>query len=290
MTIQKDLLASCWTWAGDVGPGSPDERSPVPLAARIAAVASAGWEGVGLSHADVVEYRDTIGLGTVKRMLDRARIRRVELEFLTDWWQTDERRRVADRMRDDLFAEAGELGATVIKVGAINSTGEPAPDLSQLAAGYHELAEAARSYGLDVALEALGGHHVSSLAQSIELVRAADHPNGGLVADVYHCARAREDDWTQLPRLLAGVPVMIVELGDARLLADGSVGPRCLPGEGDLDVSGFVAGIWRAGWRGYWGIEIIADDLRSLPVETGVDVVRRGALRILERADQLVAG
>lgn len=289
MTIQKDLLASCWTWAGDVGPGELEQRSPVPLKRRIAAVAAAGWEGVGLSHADVVEYRDTIGLGGVKRQLDDAGIRRVELEFLTDWWQTDERRGPADRMRDDLFEAAAELGTTVVKVGAINATGEPVPDLGVLAAGYHGLAERAKVYGLDVALEALGGHHVSTLAQSIELVRAADHPHGGLVADVYHCAVAGEDDWTLLPGLLADVPVMIVELGDALLLPDGRVGGRCLPGDGDLDVSGFVAGMWRAGWRGYWGIEIIADVLRALPVETGVEAVRRGALGIIDRADELVS-
>lgn len=290
MTIQRELLASCWTWAGDTGPMELEQRSPIALPQRIAAVAAAGWDGVGLSHADVVDYRDTIGLPRVKEMLDRAGIRRVELEFLTDWWADGDRRVLADRMRDDLFEAAAHLGSTVVKVGAINATGEPTPELGVLAAGYHELAERAAGYGLDVALEALGGHHVSSLAGSIQVVRAADHPHGGLVADVYHCANAGEDDFTRLPEWLAGVPVIIVELGDARLLPDGSVGPRCLPGQGDLDVSGFVAGMWQAGWRGHWGVEIISDELRVLPIEQGVDVVRRGTLGILDRADLLLQG
>lgn len=286
--IQKDLLAACWTWAGDVGPGDRDERSPIPLSERLTAVTAVGWAGVGFSHADIVEYRDTIGLPRVKQMIDDAGIRRVELEFLTDWWQLGDRRAKADQMRDDLFDAATILDAPAIKVGAINSTGEPAPTLSQLADAYHHLAERARTFKLDIAVEALGGAYISTLADSIQLAKAADHPNAGLVVDVYHCARAGEDDYSQLPVLLDEVAVTIVELGDAPLLADGTVGPRCLPGSGDLDVSRFIAEMWRAGWRGYWGVEIIAPDLRALPIAEGVTAVHDGATAMLTAADHLI--
>jgi hypothetical protein len=42
MTIQRELLAACWTRAGDVGLGSRDERSPVELSTRLAAGSDAG--------------------------------------------------------------------------------------------------------------------------------------------------------------------------------------------------------------------------------------------------------
>lgn len=288
MTIQRELLAACWTWAGDVGPGDVDQRSPIPLGQRVEAVAASGWDGVGICHADLVEFRDTLGLRRVRTMLDDAGIRRVELEFLTDWWQAGERRRQADRVRDDLFDAAAELGVTAVKVGAINDTPDaPPPDPAQLSDAFHQLAERARSFDLRVGFEPLGGAHISTLADSIHLVRAADHPNGGLVVDVYHCVRSGEDDYSRLPTLLAGVPIVVVELGDAPILPDGKIGPRCLPGTGDLDVSHFIAGIWRAGWRGHWGVEIISDELRALPLADGLDTVRKGIDVMLDNAEHL---
>ena len=57
-TIDRRLVASCWTWAGNARPAWPDERSPHDLATRLAAITGTGWHGVGLVYADLVEIRD----------------------------------------------------------------------------------------------------------------------------------------------------------------------------------------------------------------------------------------
>lgn len=288
MTIQRDLLAACWTWAGDVGPGSPDERSPIDLAARIDAVATAGWQGVGLAHADILDYRDRYGLDQVRRMLDDAGLHRVELEFLTDWWADGDRGITADRIRDDLLDAAGPLGVNVIKIGAlIPSEPAPQPTSTRFAEALHHLADRSATFGVAVALEPLGGSYLDTTAAAQEIVRAADHGHAGLVLDIYHLARAGEDDPSTLSRLLAGeTRLKIIELGDANRAADGTVGPRCLPGAGDLDVAAFIAQVWRAGWRSHWGVEIIADDLRALPLPDGVTTVRNGILTMIEEAER----
>lgn len=48
-----ELIATCWTSAGDVVPMTPDERSPYEVDKRVNAVAATGWAGLGLAHADL---------------------------------------------------------------------------------------------------------------------------------------------------------------------------------------------------------------------------------------------
>ena len=118
MTINKNILATCWTWAGDAAPARGDETSPVPIARRIQAVADTGWTGINLVHADLATIRDDIGLPTLKTMLDDHGITTVEVEFITNWWTDGDMRRASDRLRDELFNAAAALGANVVKTGA----------------------------------------------------------------------------------------------------------------------------------------------------------------------------
>lgn len=48
-----ELIARCWTRAGDVVPMTPDERSPYEVDKLVNAVAATGWAGLGLAHHDL---------------------------------------------------------------------------------------------------------------------------------------------------------------------------------------------------------------------------------------------
>jgi len=48
------LLATCWTTAGDANPLPGDQRSPSPIRERVEAAAAAGFQGIGLLHADLM--------------------------------------------------------------------------------------------------------------------------------------------------------------------------------------------------------------------------------------------
>jgi len=149
--VKRDLLASCWTWAGDVGPGDDDQRRPVPLEQRLEAVATSGWRGVGIAHADLVAYRESVGLAPLRRKLERAGIVRVELEFLTGWWATDPQRAVSDRVRDEFLDAAADLGVAAIKVGAWQpgrNEGLP-PNPEWFAHEFEQLADRADGWNAD---------------------------------------------------------------------------------------------------------------------------------------------
>ena len=56
-----ELVATCWTSAGNVGPLDTPEMSPIPVLERIQAVASTGWMGMGLVHDDLQVMRTRSG-------------------------------------------------------------------------------------------------------------------------------------------------------------------------------------------------------------------------------------
>ena len=48
---------------------------------------------------------------------------------------------------------------------------------------------------------------------------------------------------------------------------DEVINRRKLPGEGELPVAGYVAVCRELGYDGPWGVEVLSEELRSLPIE-----------------------
>jgi sugar phosphate isomerase/epimerase len=42
---------------------------------------------------------------------------------------------------------------------------------------------------------------------------------------------------------------------------------RNLPGEGEVDIRGYIKAGEEIGYEGPWGVEVLSDDLRALPFE-----------------------
>src|SRR4051812_41245200 len=80
------LVASAWTSAGDTSPMRVPAISPVPIAERIAAVADAGFVGMGLIADDLAAIRDSIGYPALRDMIADAGLRHVEIELIERWW------------------------------------------------------------------------------------------------------------------------------------------------------------------------------------------------------------
>src|SRR4029079_18512914 len=65
-----DLLATCWTHAGDAMPVAGRHLSPLDLRARAEAVAAAGFTGIGFTINDLEAAKPTYGLPQVKRICE----------------------------------------------------------------------------------------------------------------------------------------------------------------------------------------------------------------------------
>lgn len=291
----RDLLASCWTWAGDAAPLRGDETSPVDIRTRVEAVARAGWKGVGLIHADLPLIESTIGLKGLKQLLDDNGIVHVEMEFLADWWKTGTLRAESDRWRGILLETAGLLGVKTTKIGAeLAVSGEPAP---VDAAAFHEefdaLATQAGNAGTRVALEPMPMNNLKTIELGAKFVTEVNNPYGGLTVDTWHTYRGGTS-YADLAGILPMDKVFVVEIDDARAEVIGSlwedtINERLYPGEGDMDTAGFIKAMYEAGWRGHWGVEILAESHRRLPLETAVTRAYAAAAASLDAAERLIA-
>ena len=274
-----ELVASCWTSAGDAAPLRVPETSPVPIADRIEALASTGWAGFGLAHDDLVEAKSTLGFPALRKLIDEAGFRYVEVEFLSDWW--DDSLSSSWRPKFDLLLEAAEvLGARFIKVGA--AFGDALPDLGVLVEPLRRLTVEAVSRGTRIALEPMAFSAVRSMPDAADLIRSVGMADCGLAVDYWHIFR-HGTSLKELAKSLTADQIFAVELNDADAEVRGTLfedtrDNRRLCGMGDQDVTGFIATLQNLGFNGPWGVEILSVEHRQLPVREALQLAYSTAL------------
>ncbi len=269
-------MATCWTSAGDAASDRADLRSPLTLRERIEAASAAGYEGFGLLSADLPAAVTEYGLSGIRAMLSDNGIVHLELEDIPNWWADGSKRQESDRIRAQVLEAAETLGARHVKV---TPDGDDAPWNRELwTSKFAELAGQAHDVGARLGIEFFPWSNIKTLRDGLRLVEDAGHEAGGVVIDVWHIDRGH----TPIAEL-AAVPVrriVGVELDDADAevvgtLFEDTVHRRRYCGEGAFDLPGMVAALRSAGWNGPWGVEILSDEHRSLPVD---DALRRAAV------------
>jgi sugar phosphate isomerase/epimerase len=263
----EPLLATCWTSAGDAAPLRGDERSPLPLRERIEALAQAGFRGFGLVHADLLAAEQQYGLAGIRSMVSDNGLIHIELELLTDWWASGPTRERSDEVRRTLLAAAESLGADHIKV-APDVSGSPW-DYADWVREFSRLAADAHAVGTRVGLEFLPWSNIETVHDGLRLVEDAGHEAGGLIIDVWHTERAHTP-----PEDLATIPlerIVGVELNDADMapvgtLFEDTVNRRRLCGQGSFRLPELIQALRSTGWAGPWGVEILSEEFRQLPL------------------------
>lgn len=278
------LVATCWTSAGDVLPAADDERSPLPLADRVRAVAAGGWAGLGLLHADL----DGVDLDELDDLVRSQGLSHVEVELLDGWWGDDD---AAWRPRWELLlAAARALRAAYVKATPPPAEHPSAVDPALLVARLRALAAEADDAGTRLALEPLPWTAVRSVPAGAALARAVDHPAFGLCVDAWHVFRAGTALDELAASLAAGSPSLVVgvELDDADADVVGTLfedtrDHRRYCGEGAFDLPGLVRVLRDTGFDGPWGVEALSAEHRATPLGQGLARARDAALAVLTR-------
>ncbi|MFC0685093.1 bifunctional sugar phosphate isomerase/epimerase/4-hydroxyphenylpyruvate dioxygenase family protein [Novosphingobium clariflavum] len=154
-----------------------------------------------------------------------------------------------------------------------------------------DLGERAAARGILVGYEALAwGRHVNDHRAAWSIVKEVDHPAIGIILDSFHSLSRRIP--SESIREIPGDKIVYVQLADAPLLDMDllywSRHFRNLPGQGGLDLPGYVAEILRTGYQGPLSLEIFNDRFRStasrLVAQDGhrsLEYVRDAARRLL---------
>jgi sugar phosphate isomerase/epimerase len=287
MTDNIELLASYFTISGDIYPLGPTEISPFPFRDRVEAAARAGYRGIGLHHADTMHTAGKIGLPEMRRILDGNGIKYVELEFLLNWFEEGERRQESDKMRREIFSVAAQLGLRSIKVGP--GFHEPEADIPKMRDAFAQLCREAAEYGTGLMLEIMPWSNVRTVETALGIVQGAEQPNGGILVDIWHFARGGIDynDVSKIPvQYIRGVELDDADQQVAGSLWEDTIHHRRLCGEGDLDPPAFIKAVQAAGYRGYYGVEILSEKHRKLPLD---EMTRRSFDTTMEQFERLAA-
>ncbi len=245
-------------------PSTATVTVPGTLTDKLAAIAGAGFKGIEIFEQDLIAFDGTPR--EVGAMVRDHGLEIVLFQPFRDFEGLPEpfRRRAFARARRkfDLMAELGVRDILVCSSVHPESLG----GIDRMAADFAELGEIAAPLGIRVGFEALAwGRHVFDHRDAWEVVRRADHPNVGLILDSFHTL-ARKIDPASIRRI-PGDKIFFVQLADAPLiemdLLYWSRHFRNMPGEGDLDVTGFMRAVAATGYKGPVSLEIFNDQFRG---------------------------
>lgn len=234
------------------------------LQEKLEAIAAAGFKAVEIFENDLIAFP---GSPTeVRRICGDLGLTIVTCQPFRDFEGMPEgrRQRVFDRA-ERKFDLLQELGTDLLFVCSSVSP-EALPGIDRLAADFAELGERAGRRGLRVGYEALAwGRHVFDYRDAWEIVRRANRPEVGLVLDSFHIL-ARGLDLSTIGTIPRD-KIAMVQMADAPLLQmdplSWSRHWRCLPGQGDLDLAGFMRALVSTGYDGVLSLEIFNDRFRA---------------------------
>jgi 4-hydroxyphenylpyruvate dioxygenase len=255
------------------------------LAEKLSAIAAAGFDGVEIFENDFLTFdRSPKEVG---RMVRDHGLEISLFQPFRDFEGMPEPQRTRTFARAERkFDLMQEMGADLVLICS-NVSPIALGGIDRAAADLHELGDLAAKRGIRIGYEALAwGRFVNDHRDAWEIVRRADHANVGLILDSFHTL-ARKTDPDSI-RAIPGNRIFFVQLADAPAfnmdLLYWSRHFRNMPGEGDLDVTGFMRAVAATGYDGTLSLEIFNDQFRGgSPKSIAVD----GYRSLLYLMDQL---
>ena len=253
------------------------------LEERVAAARAGGFAAVSLTTRDYARARaDGLADADMRALLADAGLAVTDVEALAAWRPGLVPRR-PEQSEDAIFAVAEAVGAAGVSV--VEGAGDPLA-VEPAADAFGALCDRAAARGLRLHIEFWPGSALD-LPTAWAIVRTADRPNGGLMVDTWHLARTRGGE--AIVRGIPGARVTAVQMSDSAPV-DGpepdylaaALGNRLVPGEGSLDLIGFLRLLDEIGCRAPLGVEVCSARVATAPA---IEVARRlgDAMRALTR-------
>ena len=234
------------------------------LKEKVGAIAAAGFDGIEIFENDFLAFD-----GSPRDVGALVQDHGLEISLFQPFRDFEglpepQRSRAFDRA-ERKFDLMSELGADLVLICS-NVSPLALGGIDRAAADLRELGERARPRGIRIGYEALAwGRHINDHRDAWEIVRRAAHPNVGLILDSFHTLARKID-----PETIRSIPhdkIFFVQLADAPLmdmdLLSWSRHFRNMPGEGDLDVVGFMRAVAATGYDGTLSLEIFNDQFRG---------------------------
>ncbi|MCW5693248.1 MAG: sugar phosphate isomerase/epimerase and 4-hydroxyphenylpyruvate domain-containing protein [Pseudolabrys sp.] len=234
------------------------------LLEKLEAIASAGFKAVEIFENDLIAY--PASPKQVRRICDDLGLTVVTCQPFREFeGLPDDKRLKALERAERKFDLLQELGSDLLFVCSSVST-EAAGGIDRLAEDFAMLGERAKKRNMRVGYEALAwGKQIFDYRDAWEVVRRSGADSVGIVLDSFHI-QSRGTDLKPI-RNIPKDRIFLVQVADAPKLEmdylSWSRHWRCLPGQGDFDLAGFMDALVATGYNGYLSLEIFNDRFRA---------------------------
>jgi len=223
---------------------------------RVDAAAGAGCRAIGIYIGDFQRLEADGTSSSLPALLRDRDLCLAEIDALRGWGDPS-LAATADAI--DREASAFHI-ADLFACRSLHVLAPRAGTISEVAGAFGALCDRAGEHGLLVGLEFLPTTIVATAADAMRVVEAADRDNGGICLDLWHHQRGAND--LELIRALPGELVTDVQMSDGPLSAtladyeEDTRRNRVPPGDGEMDLRGFVAAVRDTGTTAPWSLEV----------------------------------
>jgi sugar phosphate isomerase/epimerase len=236
----------------------------------------AGFKGIELRYPQWVEHACAHGVAGLRRLLEEHGLEPACFGYPASLtrpqsWASD-LEKAAEAA--DLACELGLAGGMTVL--PFRCDGVQVADPAEQADKLGRLADVAAGRGLSVYLEFIGlhppaeqrGEFAQTATAALALAERTGRPNLGLVVDAYHWY-LRGGALSEIEAIPRGRPIFChiddAPSGECETLTDPM---RVLPGEGVIDLGGFLRALRGRGWDGFVSVELFSEQLRQMePLE-----------------------
>lgn len=266
--------------------------NPGSLAALIALAAGHGFGGVDTGAEPLAQLCAEHGVEGARAVLKGKGVAIGAIGLPVQWRQDE------DTFRRDL-GRLPEVAAMAAAVGCSRCTTYMLPSVPVSSHAFallavrrlRQVAAVLHAYGLRLALEYVSPHHLRTLhphlfiddqAGMLDLIAAIDRPGVGLLVDSLHwyCSGGTTAELAALaPELIVHVHINDAPPGPREAVLDNG---RLFPGEGAIDLVGFVGALCQAGYRGFVSLEVLSTQPPPAPPEQMAARAAAGLLPLLQ--------
>jgi len=244
--------------------------------------AAYGFEAVELDPCLISkEY----GLDQAKQLLEKKQLIPAAFSLSVNWQASEKVFQEDLQQLPHRAYAASMLGSTVCCTYILPST-----DHDLVTFSFHAVrrlricAQILHPYGIKLAIEFVGPHHlrttwkhpfIHTMEDTLSLIEAIALPNVGLLIDSYHW-HCNQMNTTQL-KLLNAQDIAYVHINDAKPLPIEQLvdNDRLYPGDGVIDLVGFLDAIHNTGYQGIVAQEILSTEL-SINNEQALTKIQSG--------------
>jgi sugar phosphate isomerase/epimerase len=241
---------------------------------------------------DPLELISTYGADKAKNLLSESGIVLGAFGLPAEWRASEEEFRAGlpELVR---MAEAGRLlGSSSCATYILPSTDlDPARFMMLATRRLRQCADVLEAYDIPLALEFVGPHHLRTqwkhpflweMGDTLEWIRTINKSNVGLLLDAYHWYTNELD--VEAVRRLRSDQIIHVHINDARDVPIEQVldNDRLYPGEGIIDLPGFLGALRDINYHGIVAQEILTPVPPNQPLEELLQRSREGFFKVFK--------